>query len=299
MNNNSKDYDLIKISNKKEKDNNLNRNYNKKSLNSGTTNFSDEPGNISEAPSSFEDFLRENASFEDRNIIDEDFFKTEAKANIKERTQRPAETNSKEDDERRSIEIIIPFISEEKNFYPLFRSIFILLIVASIVIFGIKSVHFDGYTDFSSDNDYQITDARKLFCEGKFIDSYNCYKAKKNTNYLIYPDREYYTAAKAMVDLKWKDSPKRIFIKCPKLPFSYIFEKKKGYFESKFKEEVPTWIKEELYETAESYFNNKTSNNYYPDEIDIARIYEACGGYKDSLKKYQKYRDLIEYSTKR
>ncbi|MBP5468782.1 MAG: hypothetical protein J6Z11_06005, partial [Candidatus Riflebacteria bacterium] len=250
-------------------------------------------------PTSFQDFLRENAFFEDRNLNDDDFFKTEAKVNKKERPQKPAETKTNEDDERRSIEIIIPLISEDKNLYPLFRSFFILLIVASIVIFGIKSVHFDGYIDFSSDNDYQVEDARKLFCVGKFIDSYNCYKAKKKSYYLNYPDREYYTAAKAMVNLNWKDSPKRIFIKCPKLPFSYIFEKKKGYFENMYKDELPTWVKAELYETAENYFNNKTSNNYYADEIDIATIYEVCRSYKDSRDKYNKYKNLIEYSTKR
>ena len=296
MKNNSKDYDLIKISNVKEKNNNLTKNYNKKSLNSRATNISDEPGNISEDPTSFQDFLRENASFEDRNIKDEGLFKTEAKVNKKEETSKPADT-TKKDDKRRDIEIIIPLFGEENNIYPLIRSIFIFLIIASIAIFITKSIHFDGYAVFTADDKYHVDYARQLFREGKYIDSYNCYKAIKKSYYLYYPDSDYYTALKSMINLKWKDSPKRIFIKCPKIPFSYIFEEKKDYFGYKIEERFPTWIKAELYETAENYFNNKTSNTYYSDEMDIATLYDVCGYYKDSSSKYKKYKALIEYST--
>ena len=297
---NNKDRNLIKISDNKENSKNeINKNYYKKSLNTGTSKTGEEPGNISEDPSSYEDFLRENAFFEDRTINDEDFFKTEAKVNKEKESIKPDASTIQNDNNRRNIEIIIPLISEDKNLFPLFRSLFILLIIVSIAIFGIKSVHFDGYTEFTSKEDYTIEDARKLFLEGKYIDSYNCYNLRK-TPYKFYSiDDDYYMAAKAMVKLKWNDSKKRIFIKFPKLPFSSFFEKKeKSYFNYSYNDNLPTWIKAELYEAAENYFNNKTSNKYYSDEIEIASIYEVCSGYKDSREKYNKYKTLIEHSKK-
>lgn len=296
--NNNKDRNLIKISNNKENSKNeINKNYYKKSLNTGTSKTEEEPGNISEEPSSYEDFLRENAFFEDRTINDEDFFKTEAKVNKEKESIKPDASPIPNDDNRRSIEIIIPLISEDKNLYPLFRSFFILLIIVSIAIFGIKSVHFDGYTEFTSKEDYTIKDARKLFLEGKYIDSYNCYNLRKTKYNFCTIDYDYYMAAKAMINLNWKDSKKRIFIKFPKLPFSSIFEKKNSFFENE-SDKLPTWVKAELYEAAENYFNNKTSNNYYSDEIEIASIYEVCRDYKDSREKYNKYKTLIEHSKK-
>ena len=216
---------------------------------------------------------------EQGNIIEEEFVNKE---NI-------SKTNQNKD--KYDFEIIIPCISNE-NLYPYFcKAGKILAIVFILVVFF--PFHFDGYKTFNENEKWTVRDARKMFFEGRYCDAYNCYRL--NLKKITYSDRDwtFYVVAETMRKHFCPKDHKRIFFKFPKIS---LFDRSGDG--TKSSDELPEWIKEELYETAEKCFSKRSRvDSFDMSDFNITACYRLCNDFKNAKSNYIKYNDLIEKSV--
>ena len=255
---------------------------NDKSIKRNSVNFKtlddyQESGNSYDEDPIEVEFTRGNVTYE----------KTSAKEKIYQANATLNRKSNEKDFDLRDIGLTPP-PPEEKNFLYYIRKNKkpIWIIIALLIAFSIR---FDGFKEFKkSDKDkYTLTDARKLFFQGKYFDSKNCYysiydKLEANTR-----DWAFFIAAEKMINLNWPNQKKRIFFRLPR--FSFFSDSGDGTNKD---DELPNWIKSELYDTAENYFNNKT-DKFYINEFDVKSLYNLCGKYKNSITRSRKYSDAI------